>query len=80
MYNHYTVQKVTNVLSNMIYYNDELFRDVGQGTDTILTYRALPDLAKVYPYEDINHSIEEYAEHNSPVYAPLAVNFSQSST
>lgn len=45
-----------------------------------MTYNAHPDLAKVYPYDDIHKSLEEYASNGSPMYAPLTVQFSQSST
>ena len=47
---------------------------------TIITYNAHPDLAKVIPYEDIHKSHKEYAENSTPFYAPLSVQFSQKST
>jgi len=45
-----------------------------------MTYNAKPDLAKVLPYTDIHKSLEQYAASASPIYAPLSVQFSQSST
>lgn len=76
MFNHFTVERVTNYFSNRVYYNDQLFRDIGAGSDQLLTYNAKPDLAKVYPYTDIKKSLDEYAKHNAPIYAPLTVHFS----
>ena len=77
MFNHFTIERVTNMFSNLIYYNDQLLRSVNSGLDVIVTYNAKPDLAKVYPYEDIHTSMENYAGSGAPLYAPLTVYFSQ---
>ena len=77
MFNHFTVEQITNTLSNQVYYSDQLLRDSSYGSETIMTYNTKPDLAKVYPYEDIHASLAEYAAHGAPMYAPLTVHFSQ---
>lgn len=76
MFNQFTVERVTNSFSNLIYYNDPLMEMLGSGTDTFTTYNAKPDLAKVYPYSDIHKSIETYVQSSAPIYAPLSVKFS----
>ena len=71
---------MTSHFSNRVIYNDQLFRDVGDVRETIITFNAQPDLAKVLPYDDIHKTHAEYAANATPFYAPLSVQFSQSST
>ena len=79
MFNQFTIERVTNSFSNLIFYNDQLLQQMGSGTDSMVTYNAKPDLAKVQPYADIHKSIEEYVKFGAPIYAPLSVKFSQTS-
>ena len=80
MFNHFHVQKVTNHLSNHLYYNDQFYKHTEAGRETIVTYNSKPDLAKVYPYGEIHKSIADYTAKSAPIYAPLTVHFSQEST
>ena len=73
MFNHFTIEKVTNHFSNSVFYNDQLWRDYSGSRETLITYNAHTDMAKVLPYEDIHKSHAEYAANSTPFYAPLSV-------